>query len=136
MADMATILFPSTLPNVFCLTIRAMFQELSPQNKMFIITCNRPPRSYCLFFAKIASILSRSSLLHLSAYRISWCHVDCCNLFTHLTSLNACNFGTVQATGLESVGSKSPLYRIAYKSTHRFKSYERGHRLTDKMVIS
>jgi hypothetical protein len=79
-------------------------------------------------FDKNGLIKSCSSFEDLSAYKISWSHVDWWKFYIHLRSLNVRHFGMLKDTGLISAASRSPSmvwppYRISKKSTNLFKSY-------------
>jgi hypothetical protein len=59
-------------------------------------------------FDKNGLIKSCSSFEYLSLYKISCSHVDWFKFCIHLRSLNVCNFGMVEGTGLKSTASRSP----------------------------
>jgi hypothetical protein len=44
---------------------------------------------------------SHSTSEDLPAYKIEWFHIEWCKFCIHLTSLNICHFGMVEATGLK-----------------------------------
>jgi hypothetical protein len=73
--------------------------ELSPWNEMWILTFNRPPHSYFWFFKNNfvffsnCLIKSCSSFEDVSAYKVSWSHVDWSRFLTNIRSLNAYHFG-------------------------------------------
>jgi hypothetical protein len=98
--------------------LSATVHELSPQNKIWILTFKRPPYSYFFVFDKNGRIKSCSSFEDLSVYKISYSHVDCCKFCIHLRSLNIRHFGMVEVTGLERTASRLPsmawpFYRIS-----------------------
>jgi hypothetical protein len=88
-----------TVPKVICLSTTV--HELSPQNKLWILTSKRPPCSYFFVFGKNGLIKSCSSFENLSVYKIPWSHVDWCKFCNHLRNLNVRHFGMVEGTGLE-----------------------------------
>jgi hypothetical protein len=59
-------------------------------------------------FDKNCLITSCSSFEDLSAYKISWSHVNWCKFCIHLRSLNVRHFGMVEGTGLRSTTWRSP----------------------------
>jgi hypothetical protein len=57
----------------------------------------------------LAGVWSQSSSFEeLTAYKISWFHVDWRKFCIHLRSLNVHHFGTVESTELKSMVSRSP----------------------------
>jgi hypothetical protein len=79
----------------------ATVHELSPQNKLWILTFNWPPCSYFFVFDKNGLIKSCSSSEDLSVFKISCYHVDWCKFCIHLRSLKVRHFGMVEGTGLK-----------------------------------
>jgi hypothetical protein len=70
--------------------------------------------SIFLGFHKNALVKSFSSFENLSAYKISWPHIDWCRLCINIKSLNICYFGMVKAMEL-GVASRLPsVARPAY----------------------
>jgi hypothetical protein len=63
---------------------------------------------FVFVFDKNGLIKSCSSFEDLSAYKISWSHVEWCKFCIHLRSLNVRHFGMVEGKGLKSTASRSP----------------------------
>jgi hypothetical protein len=61
-----------------------------------------------LVFQKIGCINICLSFQDLSAYKISWSHIEKFKFFIHLRSLNVCHLGMVEAVGLKIVASRPP----------------------------
>jgi hypothetical protein len=82
--------------------------------KYEFLTLNHPPHSYFLVFNKNGFIKSCPSFEDLSAYEISWPHIDWCKFYIYLGIWNVCCFGMVEATGLKSMVSGSPSMEYPY----------------------
>jgi hypothetical protein len=103
---------------------------------MWMLTFNRLPRSYFWFPQKWSSY---SCFQDLSAYKMSWSHVDWWKFCIHLKSLNFLHFEVVEANGLKIKASRSPSMAWPSYWIHRnlqLGSKFDGGRHTDGNVIS
>jgi hypothetical protein len=94
------------------LTNGATVQGFSPQNKICILTFNRPPCSHFLFFAKLV-LLKIVRPLNISEHKTSLAYVDWGKFCIHIRNLNVRHFWMVEATGLEMMASRSPSMTIS-----------------------
>jgi hypothetical protein len=86
--------------------------DLSLYQTLFVLmqqlNLNCPTCSYFFFvFHKSGFIKNCSSSEDLSAYKISCSHLSRWKFCIHLRSPNVCHFGTVEATRLQAVASRS-----------------------------
>jgi hypothetical protein len=86
-----------------------MFHELSPQNKLWILTFKRQPCSYFLFLTKIVWLKVVHPLKIYQYTKFDGPTLTGASFASiHLRSLNVHHFGMVEATELKSTASKSP----------------------------
>jgi hypothetical protein len=68
----------------------------------------QPPSKFVLLvYHKNDLIKSLSSFEDVSAYNISWSHVNCCKFYIHIESLNVRHMEVVKVTGLKRAASRS-----------------------------